>query len=159
MVGDMVRLEADVVNRTNRMIEQANIDVIEPVGYGLSVAEKTKTVTNLMPGEKRRIAWESKAARPHSVNLDKPWQARFAINGQPVAGVVEVAVADNRPGKIYYVMTEDLEAIDGAGYAKAWGNQNGWLEPKELTVQMVEKAERLNAIHMEQSGPIILPGP
>ncbi len=146
MVGDIVRLEADIVNRTNRMIEQANIDVIEPVGYGLSVAEKTKTVTHLMPGEKRRIAWESKAARPHSVNLDKPWQARFAINGQPVDGVVEVAVADNRPGKIYYVMTEDLEAIDGAGYAKAWGNQNGWLEPKELTVQMVEKAERLNAI-------------
>lgn len=146
MIGDSVRLEADIINRTNRLIEQADVDVIEPVGYGLSVAEKTKTVTNLMPGEKRRIAWDGKAARPHSVNLDKPWQVRFAINSQPVEGVVEVAIVDNRPGRIYYVMTEDLEAIDGAGYAKAWGNQNGWLEPKELTVQMVEKAERLNAI-------------
>ncbi|WP_312201881.1 hypothetical protein [Anaerospora hongkongensis] len=146
IVGDTVRLEADIVNRTSRVIEQAEVELTEPFGYGLSVAEKTKTIANLAPGAQQRLVWEVKALRPHSVNMNKPWQVGFAVNGQAAAAAIELAIADNRPGKIFYVMTEDLEAIDGAGYAKAWGNQNGWLEPKELTVQMVEKAERLNAI-------------
>lgn len=144
--GDTVRMEADIVNRTNRLIEHATVELAEPVGYGLVAVDKVKTVENLQPGEKRRLVWDVKAQRPQSVNMNKPWQANFSINGQPANTLIEVAVTDNRPGKIYYVMTEDLEAIDGAGYAKAWGNQNGWLEPHELTVQMVGKAEKLNAI-------------
>ena len=55
-------------------------------------------------------------------------------------------MTDPRPGRILYVMTEDLEAIDSAGYAVAWGNSDGWLNPQELQVQMVEKADCLNAI-------------
>ena len=67
-------------------------------------------------------------------------------DGEALKPKVSVAVADPRPGMIYYVMTEDLEPIDSAGYPAAWGNANGWLEPQELSVQMVAKAETVNNI-------------
>ncbi len=57
-----------------------------------------------------------KAQRPHAVNLGQPWTAGFAVDGVTAAAKVAVAVADPRPGKIFYVMTEDLEPIDSAGY-------------------------------------------
>lgn len=147
--GETIRIEADVMNQTSRTIEEAVIALAEPYGYGLLVTEQDKRIESLKPGEKRRLVWEVKAARPDTVNLNKPWKADFTINGKTTGSQVEVAIADNRPGKIFYVMTEDLEGIDGAGYGTAWGNQNGWLDAEELKVQMVDKAEKLNAVAEE----------
>ena len=149
---DRIRIEADIQNQSSQMIPEAVIALSEPYGYGIITADKREqTLHSIKPGEIRRLSWDVIAARPHSINLGKPWQVGFTINGQPVNAHVSVAVADNRPGKIFYVMTEDLEAIDGAGYGTAWGNQNGWLDPEEVVVQIVNKAERLNAI-AEQYG-------
>lgn len=145
--GDHVTIEADVINQGTRTLTNISLALSEPYGLGIALTgSKEHTVETLAPGEKKRLSWNVQAARPDAVNFNKPWKVGFAVSGESAAATVEVSVADNRPGKIYYVMTEDLEAIDSAGYGAAWGNRNGWLEPKELFVQMVTKAERLNAI-------------
>ena len=146
VLGDTIRIEADVQNRTNRVIRDAAITLLEPYGYGLTATGPVKKVTDLKPDETRRLSWDVTASRPHAVNLGQPWSAGFAVNGIAVQAGVEVAVTDPAPGRIFYVMTEDLEAIDSAGYNATWGNRSGWLEAEELTVQMAVKAEKLNAV-------------
>lgn len=147
VVGQTVTLAADVENTGLRPLTTVAVALVEPYGFGLAAADdKVQTIASLAPGEKRRLSWQVKAQRPDAVNFGRPWPAAFTVNGAAVPAVTQVAVADDRPGKVFYVMTEDLEAIDSAGYAKAWGNGDGWLQPQELTVQMVNKAERVNAI-------------
>ncbi len=146
-LGQEMTVAAEVENVTSRPLADVKVAFVEPYGYGLTVGgDRQQVIAGLAPGEKRRLAWQVRAQRPDAVNLGKPWAAGFAVNGEAVAAQTLVAVADPRPGKVFYVMTEDLEAIDGAGYAAAWGNCDGWLQPEELRVQMVGKSERLNAI-------------
>ncbi len=144
-LGQTVTVAADVENASSRSVAAA-VALVEPFGFGLvAEGDRVRQVAALAPGEKRRLTWQVKAQRPDGVNFGKPWPLVFAVDGT-AAAEMRVAVADPRPGKVFYVMTEDLEAIDGAGYPVAWGNADGWLQPEELTVQMVAKAERVNAI-------------
>lgn len=150
--GDLVTLEAEVENKSSNSVSATSLELVEPYGYGLTVAkDRVVSIPALEPGEKRLISWQIKADRPDGVNMGKPWPLTFAVDGKPLPGLVTVAVKDPRPGKIFYVLTEDLEPMDAAGYPIAWGKGAGWLEPEELRVQMVEKAERANAI-AEQYG-------
>jgi len=147
VLGDRINLEVDVENIGGGVLAGTKVEVVEPYGYGLIAStDRTRVLEHLGPGEKRRLNWQVKAQRPDTVNLGKPWNAGFAVDGVAVAAEVAVAVTDPRPGKVFYVMTEDLEPIDSAGYASAWGNADGWLQPQELTVQMVTKAEKANSI-------------
>lgn len=146
-LGDKILLKANVTNNTLDYIPRVDISLLEPYGFGIIGGnDKTKKITDWLPGETRHIEWTVTAQRPDAVNFSKPWPVKFTVNGEVVPIAVAVQVADTRSGKVYYVMTEDLEAIDSAGYGVAWGNANGWLDAEELTIQMVRKAERLNAI-------------
>jgi len=147
VVGQEVTVAADVENVSSRPLPDVTVALVEPYGYGLvAVGDRVRKVAGLAPGEKRRLTWQIRAQRPDAVNLGRPWAASFAVDGAAVPAKTLVTVADNRPGKVFYVMTDDLEAIDAAGYAVPWGNADGWLQPQELMVQMVTKAERVNAI-------------
>ncbi len=119
--------------------------VTEPQGYGVIVQGERVRRVRLTPGQTVELDWVLEGLRAERVNFGKPWQLQLSLNGEEKAQTA-VSVAASRPGSVYYVMTEDLEPIDGAGYAKAWGNQDGWLNPEEYQVQMVQKAETLNAI-------------
>ncbi|MDT8902808.1 hypothetical protein [Anaeroselena agilis] len=146
VLGQAVTVAVDVENVSPRPLADVAVALVEPFGYGLTAADKRQVVASLAPGEKRRLTWQVRARRPDAVNFGRPWPVTFTVNGAAVPAKALVAVADPRPGRVFYVMTEDLEAIDSAGYAAAWGNADGWLQPEELTVQMVTKAERVNAI-------------
>ena len=145
--GDVLLIEADVQNVSNQVENHAVVKLIEPYGYGLVVADQgLQTIDQLAPGEKRHVSWQVQAQRADAVNLNKPWTIKFSVNDREAETQVQVAVADNRPGKVFYVMTEDLEPIDAAGYPTPWGNMNSWLDPQEFLGQMVHKAEALNRI-------------
>lgn len=150
-IGDVLPIKTVVYNNGLKTMKNIEIKVDEPYGYGLAAVNSVQIIDVLQPGEKRELSWELKALRANAVNLNKPWVVGFTVNGSKTPDGVQVEVADLRPGKVFYVMTEDLEPIDAAGYPTAWGNMNGWLEPQEYIVQMVNKAERLNAI-AEQHG-------
>lgn len=143
--GDLLTIGAEVQNLSKATVDQVLVKLVEPYGYGL-VGSEGQTVSQLAPGEKRHIDFQVQAKRPDAVNLNKPWTLKFRVNDHESDAQVQIAVADHRPGKVFYVMTEDLEPIDGAGYVRAWGNSDGWLEPEELVGQMVGKAEALNGI-------------
>lgn len=146
-LGEVLSIEADVLNVSQQPVQHIDIKILEPYGYGLVAEESnTQTIGALAPGEKRHISWQVQALRPDAVNMNKPWSVQFSVNGTELPAKVQVAVKDTRPGKVFYVMTEDLEPIDGAGYIEAWGNSDSWLEPEEFLGQMVYKAERLNQI-------------
>lgn len=119
--------------------------VAEPQGYGVTVQGERVRHVRLVPGQAVELDWILEGRRAERVNFGQPWQLQLSLNGEAKAQTA-VSVAASRPGSVYYVMTEDLEPIDGAGYTKAWGNQDGWLNPEEYQVQMVQKAETLNAI-------------
>jgi hypothetical protein len=145
--GDVLSIAADVQNVSQHPIESVDIKFLEPHGYGLVVMDSAiQSIGSLAPGEKRHISWQVQAQRADIVNMDRPWSAQFSVNDVELPTKVQVAVKDTRPGKVFYVMTEDLEPIDGAGYPKAWGNCDSWLEPEEFLGQMVNKSEKLNRV-------------
>ena len=145
--GELVTIDADIQNISKKPVDHTMIKVIEPYGYGLMVNNPAAgNVGLLVPGEKKRISFQVKAQRPDAVNLNKPWALKFSVNDHVLENQVEVAVSDNRPGKVFYVMTEDLEPIDGAGYPKEWGNSDSWLEPEEYLGQIVNKSVAMNRI-------------
>jgi len=145
--GDVLSVEADAQNMSKQLVSQVAVKLIEPYGYGLiALNQATQIIDQLAPGEKRHVSWQVKAQRPDAVNLNKPWKIRFSVNDVEAEPQVQVLVADKRAGKVFYVMTEDLEPIDSAGYPTPWGNGDSWLEPQELFGQMVHKPEALNRI-------------
>lgn len=146
-IGDTVSVTTDVINSGSQVARDVAVDIVEPYGYGaIAQGPRRQVVSQLEPGGRATLTWQVKAQRAHAVNFGNPWHIGFAINGVSSDAAVSMAVADPRPGKIFYVMTEDLEAIDSAGYAKAWGNADGWLQPQEVLGQMVGKAEALNKV-------------
>ncbi|GMA99080.1 hypothetical protein [Pelosinus sp. IPA-1] len=146
-LGDVFPIEMDIENITQNLIPSVEAMLQEPFGYGvIAISPEVQVVEQLAPGEKRHLSFQVRAQRPDAVNLNQAWPIQFSINGKNVQTKVGVAVRDTRPGKVFYVMTEDLEPIDGAGYAKAWGNSDSWLEPEEFRGQMVNKAEAIDKI-------------
>jgi len=145
-LGDIIAVNVEVENTGNQLITGAMLKLNEPAGYGLVVQDNCTQMLDIMPGEKRRLSWQVKAQRPDTVNLGKPWPITFTSGDTSISGTVMVHVTDTRPGEVFYVMTEDLEPIDAAGYPTTWGNADGWLEPDELRVQMVEKVRAADAV-------------
>ena len=145
---EWITIQAILQNRSQQVIDSAGVELVMPYGYGLVTIEDTQRINEyLQPGEKRVLTWKVKANRADIVNLNKPWQIFFKINGVvEEESPVEVSINDREDGRVYYVLTEDLEPADSAGYSIAWGNQDGWLNPEELTVQMISKAEKMNQI-------------
>jgi hypothetical protein len=146
IMGEEFVLTTTITNRDSQPQRDMSIQAIEPHGWGLVVKEPIQQIAVLAPGESKTLTWTVVAQRPSLVNLDKAWELTFQIDGNRLPVKANVYVHDPKPGKIYYVLTDDLEPIDGAGYAKAYGNQNSWLDPEEFIVQLVQKAERLNLI-------------
>jgi len=144
--GDVFSVNALLENTSNRSISNVKLDLIEPFGFGIISDGVSQQITELQPGEKRTVSWQVKAQRPDAVNLHKPWLLRFKADGYELPPEIAVYVQDIRPGRIFYVMTEDLEPIDSAGYPVKWGNANGWIDPEELTLQMAGKSEALNRL-------------
>ncbi len=145
-VGDTATIVVEAENKSREPVNDAVIKLLEPYGYGVVVLDDAMRQISLAPGEKRLVSWNVRAQRPDAVNVHQAWKVQFSVNDVTVPETVHVDISDNRPGKILYVMTEDLEAIDSAGYPTEWGNKNGWLEPDEVFVQMVKKPGELNKI-------------
>lgn len=146
--NELVQVEAALINRSKQVIDSAGVELVLPYGYGLlPVGDMVHVAEGLMPGESRTFSWTVKANRPNAVNAGQAWPLLFKINGiEEEAPSIMVSITDPQEGKIFYVLTEDLEPSDGAGYKKAWGNQDGWLNPEEFAVQMAKKAGKMNQI-------------
>lgn len=142
--GESFTAKIEVKNNGSRAINSGAVNLSVPYGFGVIPAGGNKTLV-LAPGESKILLLELQAKRASSVNLNKPWQVDFLVNGQN-CGKISVNVMDDQPGKIFYVMTEDLEVIDAAGYEKPWGSRLAWITAEEIRVQMKNKAESLNAI-------------
>ncbi|HHW57155.1 MAG TPA: hypothetical protein GXX15_05715 [Clostridia bacterium] len=150
-VGDNFKLVAYVKNTSPTSIENIRLKLIEPYGYGVVIpSDETyeKYIGELKPGEIKNIGWNLKANRANEVNFNKPWIVKVIVESDKYCGQnqIPITIIDNREGKIFYVMTEDLEPIDSAGYVGKWGNRNSWLDPEEFNIQLVEKPQALNEI-------------
>ena len=146
-VGQSVSLRTEVSNATDRALENLTLKLVEPYAYGLVVeGPDQQKIGRLAVGETVTLDWKVRAQRASTVNLASPWELRLMVNKTQAPAVARIDVTDPAPGKVFYVMTEDLEPIDAAGYPTAWGNQNGWLDAEEFRVQLIEKAQALNRI-------------
>lgn len=145
-VGDRATVSVEAENRSKEPVNGMTIKLVEPYGYGVVVLDGAARQVSLAPGEKAQLSWTVRAQRPDAVNVNLPWKVQFSTNDDAADAAIYVTIKDNRPGQIFYVMTEDLEAIDSAGYLTDWGNKNGWLDPDEVLTQMAEKPAELNRI-------------
>jgi hypothetical protein len=150
-VSDNFKLYAYIKNISNKNINGLKLTLKEPYGYGVIIApdEKfEKFVDNIKPNETKEIVWNLIANRSNEVNLNKSWDVEvIATDGNDfLTAEKSINIIDKTQGKIFYVMTEDLEAMDSAGYDVTTGNRNGWLDPEEIYIQMVEKPNVLNDI-------------
>ena len=146
-VGDMISLRTEISNATDRPLENLSLKLLEPYAYGLIIqGSAEQKIAKLAVGETVTLDWKVRAQRATAVNLGLPWDLRLTVNKVTAPAVAKIDVTDPTPGKVFYVMTEDLEPIDAAGYPTAWGNQNGWLDAEEFRVQLIDKAEALNRI-------------
>ncbi|MCX7970383.1 MAG: hypothetical protein N3A57_02285 [Negativicutes bacterium] len=151
--GQTFTVQIAVTNRGRDLDRSLPVELVVPAGEGIQLLAPAVQMTGRLVGKETVImSWPALAARADSQNGNKPWQLSVAVDGRPLVVSPGVGVVDRRPGEIYYLMTEDLEPIDGAGYPRAWGQQAGWLLPGEATVQLVDKAERLNAIAERYGG-------
>lgn len=145
--GEILTLGSEIVNQTDRELENISVQLHEPAGYGLTaVGASTQQIPRLPAGGTVSLSWQVRAQRDSSVNLGQPWRLSLGLNGVTAGATARIHVTDPAPGRIFYVMTEDLEPMDAAGYPTAWGNQNGWLDAEEFRVHLVNKAEALNRI-------------
>ncbi|MBP2665305.1 MAG: hypothetical protein H6Q76_285 [Firmicutes bacterium] len=145
--GETVTVVSDVTNVSDRTLEGLVVRLHEPYGYGLVVVGNAEQkIPRLAVGETASLSWEIKAQRASAVNFRQPWSLQLSVNKTLATAAARIDVTDPAPGKVFYVMTEDLEPMDAAGYPTAWGNQNGWLDAEEFRVQLVDKAEALNRI-------------
>ncbi len=146
-VGDVISLRTEISNVTDRVLENLSLKLLEPYAYGLIIQGPVEQkIAKLAVGETVTLDWQVRAQRASAVNLGLPWDLRLAVNKTTAPSVARIEVTDPTPGKVFYVMTEDLEPIDAAGYPTAWGNQNGWLDAEEFRVQLIDKAEALNRV-------------
>jgi hypothetical protein len=145
--GETVTLLTEISNVTDRILENLTAQLVEPYGYGLvAQGDREQKISRLAVGETVSLSWTVTAQRASVVNLGRPWDLRLMINKSMAPAVARLDVTDPAPGQVFYVMTEDLEPIDAAGYPTAWGNQNGWLDAEEFKVQLIDKARALNRI-------------
>jgi hypothetical protein len=145
--GETVTLKTEVSNVTDRGLENLSLTLVEPYGYGLvAQGPLEQKIARLAAGETVSLEWTVKAQRASTVNTGKPWELRLLVNKSMAPAMARIDVIDPTPGQVFYVMTEDLEPIDAAGYPTAWGNQNGWLDAEEFRVQLIDKAQALNRI-------------
>ena len=145
--GEILSLAADITNESGATMEDIQVRLMEPYGYGIvALGETEQKIARLASGETVTLHWQVKAQRASAVNLGQAWVVRLSINQAISSSVARLEVNDPAPGKIFYVMTEDLEPMDAAGYPTAWGNQNGWLDAEEFKVQLIDKAEAINRI-------------
>lgn len=145
--GEEQVVSAAVANSAGTDLRNLTVRLVEPFGYGIVVADGAeRQLALLATGDTAMLQWRIKGQRASAVNLGQPWEVRLAVNGTVAPPAARVQVADTSPGRVVYVMTEDLEPMDAAGYPKAWGNQNGWLDAEEFKVQLVDKAEAINRI-------------
>ncbi|MEI6285576.1 MAG: hypothetical protein WCP79_03645 [Bacillota bacterium] len=147
--GERLTAQLAVRNISNRIVNDIKIRLIAPYGFGIIPVNKAKLLI-LDSGEEKTLQFDLAALRSSEVNFNKPWQVTIMADEQPV-GYLSVDVVDDKPGKTFYVMTDDLEVIDAAGYPKPWGEKQAWITAEEVFVQMKDKAEKLNAI-AEQYG-------
>lgn len=145
-VGDQLTISVQAVNRTSAPLAPMTVSLLEPTGFGVAiVGSAVQQTERLEPGAACSLSWQVKVTRPDAVNLQRPWALNANVEGSALP-VAQIAAADPQAGKVFYVMTEDLEPMDSAGYATAWGNGNSWLDPEEFRVQLIQKAEALNRI-------------
>ena len=133
---------------------EIRIRIAAPFGHGLDVAPETIAL-RLPAGTTVTVPIRIVARRPHEVNLGRPWSvtASLAVAGVEVAAaLLDVAVPDPEPGRLFYVLTEDCETFDGGartgsyGALAVLGNRNDFMDPEDYRVQMIEKPDALNAI-------------
>lgn len=155
VMEESAHFEIEVSNASSVPCDEVRVEAELPYGYGLGLAWTTDQVLSLPPNTSRRLSGVIRAQRPHEVNLSRPWPLRLILrHGAEIVAelTTTIAVTDPRPGKVYYVLTEDCETFDGGeqtgdyGANKILGNHNNWMDPEEYRIQMIEKPDALNRI-------------
>ena len=153
-LGGAVPVDVEVRN-TCSSPKQFQVEVILPFGHGLDWEWLDENHFQLDGLGARQVSGRLSALRPHEVNLGRPWRLVVKLWREGVVvGEIStgVRVPDPRPGKVFYVLTEDCESFDGGpetgnyGAIREFGNQNNFMDPEDYRIQMIHKPEALNAI-------------
>jgi hypothetical protein len=131
------------------------ISVELPYGFGLDFQWNSETKFQLQGGQSTQLTGTIRALRSSEVNLGRAWAISCLLGSQDreLARIsATINVADRTAGKIFYILTEDCETFDGgestgnyAGSAML-GNHNGFMDPEDYRVQMIDKTDALNKI-------------
>jgi hypothetical protein len=126
-----------------------------PYGFGLDFQWDCETKFQLQGGQSTQLAGTIRALRPSEVNLGKAWEIACSLHSQDreIARVsAAIDVADRSAGTIFYILTEDCETFDGGrstgnySGSAVLGNHNGFMDPEDYRVQMIDKPNALNQI-------------
>lgn len=151
VLGQLHEACLKVFNHTSDTI-QADLVFANP-GWGVEL-QGLPTQVSISPHTELQLHGAIAAHRPDYANAGKSWQCVVEVNSPTYSGTTtfELRVPEKRPGKFFYVLTEDCETFDGhpaTGDYEHWpeiGNGNGWMDPEEYRVQMIDKPNALNAI-------------
>jgi acyl-coenzyme A thioesterase PaaI-like protein len=153
-LGATAALEVEIEN-PGVLPEALDVAFEPPYGFGLECEPRGPQRLHVPAGAAVRVGAAVRALRPDEVNLGRPWTLTCILSGQgtEVARLPgHIAVPDPAPGRVFYVLTEDCETFDGGestgdyGARSVLGNANGFMDPEEYRVQMIEKPQALNRI-------------
>lgn len=156
-LGEQTRVVTTIQNKSAKALSNVKVSAVEPYGFGLVIRAAGSpyrrgpleaVISQLEARQSVRLEWDATAQRPDAVNLGKAWDATFSVAGSGYGNfaTVRFRVEDPTPGTLYYVLTEDMEPMDSAGYGIRTGNRNAWLDPEEYRVQFIKKPEAMNRI-------------
>jgi hypothetical protein len=153
-LGAQSVVEVEIANSGAWPDEEVEVGFEPPYGFGLECEPSGRRRVRVPRGGAARVSATVRALRADEVNLRRPWTltCRLGVPGCAFTLEGSISVPDRTPGRILYVLTEDCETFDGGeatgdyGALRALGNANGFMDPEEYRIQMIEKPRALNRI-------------
>jgi len=136
-IGGQATLDLEVADLDG----QASLFVLEPCGSGLLCSPRGRIPVST---QHRRMPLTLEAKRSNDVNGGTPWRLRLALIGKSLLDSIDlhVDVKDDRPGSVFYIITEDHELYDERELTSA----------SDARTTLVDKSRLAEEICNEQGG-------
>jgi tetratricopeptide (TPR) repeat protein len=150
--------EVKVAVRSHPGAKSCQIRVLEPFGFGLEVSPQAIDLGNPDTGQDTQLRFRVCAARPDAVNLGKPWILNFVFTTATTWAnqLVQFRVADNSPGRIFLVLTDDHETSKKSSRREISPDETECdLAAKTYAAQALAEKHSLKWTHLLDTGTAI----
>ena len=135
------------VSALHRNYTNLTLKPVEPYGYGVTCPIKEVLIPSLNESQNFSYVFTLNATRSNEVNLNQFWVFGFNISNTTYSNQKDflVNVTDPSEGKIYYLLTEDLE-YKSPDLSGDYDDGDNYVEWNEIQIPMINKSKKIEEI-------------